>query len=137
MKRIEPMKTVCHTENSGMCYPEVTPGANAWVWSDQPNPKGDGTVRVTEHGLRRLLRIAAKAWPVVSYLAHAKCPEMQECYVRDVEPKKLAALLNELSSIFCEGDLVMSRLLVTPNGEAIRHKDHEVDEKGIPPWEVF
>lgn len=140
-QQVTPMPTVVHS-HSEITYTEVTPGATAWVWSDKPLK---GTVLVTEHGLRRLLRLAKRAWGIGKYANLKSLPAetqaelskigMDKLYDRDVEPEKMAAFLNECCTIFCEGDLVMSRLFVDEQGRAIAHQDEEVDEASIPPWE--
>ncbi len=124
-------EVVIHTGNSMMAYPEVTPNATAWAWSDQPNPKGDGTIRVTEHGLRRLLRIASQVYPHVAMNAYEGIAELRQMYAEEVNREAAVKLLNELSSIWCEGDLVMSRLFVDEQGRPIAHKDAEVDAAAV------
>lgn len=113
-----------------MAYPDVIENARAWVYSDdKPDKK---TITVTVHGLRRLLRIAHKAQPMVGHLVLGST---SDTYADAATPKKTAALLNELSTIWCECNLVMSRLFVTEDGKAVAHHDSEVDAAGIAPWE--
>lgn len=121
------MNTVCHTEGDYFSYPEVTRGCTDWVFSDA-RPKDD-TVRVTCHGLRRLLRLAARAQTVATgAIVNTDAPPEET-------RTKLVEIMREASTIWCEGDLVMSRLFVDDEGNAIAHCDKEVDEASIPPWE--
>jgi hypothetical protein len=113
-------------------HPEVTDDASDFAWSDA-KPKEE-TIRVTVHGLRRLLRIAAKAWPF-AMLQLASNADLKEMYAGEVSPEKVSEFLNELSSVWCEGELVISRLFVTDDGKAIAHSDEEIDAKGKAPWE--
>ena len=99
----------------------------------------NGTVCVTEHGLRRLLRLAAKVFPLVHQLRLYTCgkevpPHMFGLYAGECTPEILAEMGNESSTIWCEGTLVMSRLFVE-DGKVYAHPDEEVDAAGIPPWE--
>ena len=118
------------SENSAMSYPEVTPGATKFAMSDDPH--GDGTIRVTVHGIRRLLRLAKKVFPV-AFVMESKDAEVAELYAEQCSPEVLREMMNESSSIWCEDDLVMSRLFVANDGTPIAHKDAEIDARGIPP----
>lgn len=124
------MESVVANE-SMMSYPPVAAGATQWVWSDKK--PDDETIRVTVHGLRRLLRIAAKAYPYVATQCFSG--KAKEIYAKEFTRDGAWALLNELSSVFCEGDLVMSRLFVTPDGKAVAHQDEEIDRDSMAPWE--
>ncbi|MDY6810955.1 MAG: hypothetical protein SW127_18400 [Actinomycetota bacterium] len=125
------MDVYCPTADSDFAYPDVMPGATAFVVSED-KPTQD-TVLVTAYGLRRLLRFVANVQPL---LIQTAVPDMAECYRDALTPEKIRTMLNESCKIWCEGDLVMSRLFVTTDGKAvIAHKDPEVDAAGIPPWE--
>lgn len=122
------MDTVCPTEGHCMAYPDVLENATRWVWSDEKPPQE--TVTVTAHGLRRLLRLASQC----QRFALAAAVSDEKVFPAP-SGKELAAILNETSSVWCEGDLVMSRLFVTADGKAIAHCDEEVDAASVPPWE--
>jgi len=128
------METVCFNEPRGelaMSYPDVVHGAREWVWSDEQPPEGD-TITVTVHGLRRLLRIASQAYGVAAH--HLLREQGDDLYADRCTPEKLRALMNETSSIWCEGNLVMSRLFVTEDGKEIRHYNDDVDDGSAAPW---
>lgn len=134
------METICHNENSVMAYPEITPGATKWAWSDTKPP--EETVLVTAHGLRRLLRLASDAFAFAMFAlieeTNKPLPDdkkIENIYREQVAREKATSLLNESSSVFCEGHLVMSRLFVDKDGNALAHKDETVDQASIPPWE--
>mgnify|MGYP006921349888 CR=1 FL=1 len=141
---------VLHVSNAKtmLAYPEVIPGANKWVFSNTATLKdGDGTIRVTEYGLKRLLRLAAKVYPYVQARrwdglvpdeVHNSEPlkGVREMYEKQITPEKTVDLINELCTIFCEGDLVMSRLFVDADGHPFAHKDDEVDAASVPPSET-
>lgn len=125
------METVCENDGSNLCYPAVAQGATEWAWSNE-KPK-DEIVKVSAHGLRRLLRAASQSYAFVA--SSIGSPDISELYKDRVTPEKARALLGELSTIWCEGELVMSRLFVTENGELVAHKDAEVDDAGTAPWD--
>lgn len=129
-EREQPMPTVCPSEGSMLSYPEVMPNADRWLWDDA---RRKGTVLVTEHGLRRLLRLVKQSQAILMF--HTMKPSGDNPWAEDVAFDKIAPLARESASIFCEGSLVMSRLFVTPDGAAIAHPDEEVDSASIPPWE--
>ena len=114
-----------------MSYPDVVPGARKWAWSDDKPPNGE-TITVTVHGLRRLLRIAQRAYGISAH--HLLREHNDNLYANCCTPEKLRALMNETSSIWCEGNLVMSRLFVTEDGKEIRHYNDDVDEGSAAPW---
>lgn len=119
MKRKE---TVVHNADSILSYPEITPGADAWLWSDEPMK---GTVLVTENGLRRLLRLVSKVQGPLMAMA---IPQAKDTFMHDTTEKDLLELVNESSGIFCEGSLVMSRLFVDEKGRVVVHANPEVDK---------
>lgn len=131
----DPMPVIVPTEGSFLSYPDVMPNATAWVWSDEPKFPG-GVVLVTEHGLRRLLRLAAEVFPLAMVQLFKDSEDVQKLYAAHLEPQKLRTTIDEASSIWCEHNLVMSRLFIAKDGKtAIAHKDKEVDDASIPPWE--
>lgn len=124
------MEVVIPAEESCLSYPDVVQNARLWVYSDKKPDKE--TITVTVHGLRRLLRVARQSQFVVM---HAILGKKTDLYADDNTPGRLASLANELSKIWCEDDVVMSRLFVTDDGKACAHPDKEIDDAGIPPWE--
>ena len=119
-------ETVCPAQHSPLSYPEVFPGATDWLWSDADPHK---RITVTAHGLRRLLRLIARiaAADIKSVLdALDKGPPDGPFMV----PRQ-DELMNEASSIHCEGDLVVSRLFVSEDGREIRHPEEEVDATAV------
>lgn len=128
------METVCHTENHLLCYPDVTPGAARFAARDD-HPGDNEIVRVTAHGLRRLLRIALKAQQIAGWAAFREHPDAASVFADGATPEKCRDLFQQTAAVWCEGNLVMSRLFVDKDGRAIRHKDGEVDEASIAPWE--
>jgi len=132
------METICLSEGSMMSYPDVVWGGARWAWSDARPGDGKEVITVTVHGLRRLLRIASLAWPFAAHLLYSGNPgyDADPIYAEKVNMARAAELANELSSIWCEGNLVMSRLFVSEDGKAIVHPDKEVDDKSKFPWEL-
>lgn len=125
------METVCYTGDSLLQFPEVVPGGREFVYSDEPATHD--TVTVTVHGLRRLLRFVAQVQPLLMQTA---MPQMAECYTHgECSKERVTEMLNEACSIWCEGNLVMSRLLVDESGRVLVHSCQAVDVPGVPPWE--
>lgn len=122
---MNPLKTAVHNADSIFEFPEIMPGADAWLWSDEPSK---GTVVVTEDGLRRLLRLVSKMQGCLMYLALGGTPDLRETFMRDLTDVELRKMLNDSSGIFCEGNLVVSRLFVDADGCAIAHSNPEVDK---------
>lgn len=123
-----PLPIVVPQEGSVFEYPEVSPGADAWLWSDTP---ALGTLTVTEDGLRRLLRLISNSHGVLFFSLFRDKPELAEAWKYDVTSENLQKLLDESSKIFCEGSLVMSRLFVDGEGRAVAHPDEEVDKSAV------
>lgn len=122
------METVLQVD-SPCCYCEVTPGIRDWIYDDERPEKE--TVVVTAHGLRRLLRATHASLGVVFAAFHGGDDEFDE----RLERENLVPLMKELCTMWCEDEIVMSRLFVDDEGRAIRHQDDDVDAAGIPPWE--
>ena len=124
------MESVTPTAESCFSYPDVCENAPRWVYSDDKPDKE--TISVTVNGLRRLLRIAHEAQGMAG---HLMLDGANDLYASAATPEKAGALFRELSTVWCEDSLVMSRLFVTEDGKAVAHHDPEVDSAGIAPWE--
>ena len=57
-------------------------------------------------------------------------------YEQEATQVSAIELLNEISTVWCEGDLVMSRLFIDKEGNAVAHPNKEIDDCSIPPWEI-
>lgn len=121
------MEVVMPSEGSCFSYPQIMPGAREWVWSDEIPERGE-TITVTVHGLRRLLRLANEVFPLAMHII-----EPNDAW--KVTEENLHKALRESSSMWCDGELVMSRLFVTDDGKVIAHPNEDVDAKSIFPWE--
>lgn len=131
-----PLEPVLCYRPGNMCYPEIIPGINGWLHSDTPHFR---TITVSEWGLRRLLRFVYATQAKIDddrfaavkdgKTIEASAPEIREHF------KRWGDLYRQACSIFCEGDLVMSRLFVTEDGSVAAHHDEDIDEFGIPPHE--
>lgn len=115
--------TVCPAKDWMLSYPEVFPGANDWLWSDaDPHQR----MTVTAHGLRRLLRFVSEVQREdLDRVMDGKIPSDR------AERKSLTDRMNAAAAIFCEGDLVMSRLFVDAADLEIRHPHAEVDTAAL------
>lgn len=110
-------------DNSNVMYPEVFHGATEWVYGDQDPHQ---VVTVTAHGLRRLLRFVADVQAEdFDRVARGEIPKGEK------DRDQLTKRMNQGSTIFCEGDLVVSRLFVDGDGREIRHPDDEVDAAAL------
>ena len=100
-----------------VAYPEIVPGVTDWANSDD---RGDSSLSVTAHGLRRLLRIAADTQ---SSLMQRMCDRQK---LSDDDMK----LLNDVTAVWCEGDLVMSGLFII-NDKPVVHPNPEIANAGL------
>lgn len=115
--------TVCPMDGSPLSYPAVFPGATDWLWSDaDPHRR----ITVTAHGLRRLLRFVADV-QVEDFdaVTRGEIPKGEK------DRDQLTKRMNQESTILCEGDLVVSRLFVSPDDREIRHPDEEIDDAAV------
>ena len=92
-----------------VAFPEVFAGATAWAHSDEPSYPG-GIVCVSEAGLRSLLRLVKDAgdYMLCELIKHTVADHGHA----ERQEKMFPELLNGLSRIWCEGDLVVSGLFV-------------------------
>lgn len=113
-------------------YPEVCEGATSWALSDD-RPKEE-TIMVTAHGLRRLLRIARMAQGLAFFSIYKPESGIRNPFAEFGTPENISELMNKTTAVWCEGDLVMSRLFVAQDGQAVRHPNPEIDCESVEPW---
>jgi hypothetical protein len=100
-------------------FPEVLPGAIDWVYSNKPD---DGNITVTREGLRKLLIMSKHVWTLAlaAFLQSiGKTDDAKDMYPETFDSAWLAKRMNESSSVFCEGKLIVSGLFTDKDGKPV------------------
>ena len=120
-----------------LSYPEIMPGATAWVWSDEPRMSA-GVMPVSERGLRHVLRMIADMQQLLVdglVEAMAQKPEEEQDCVR-LPFKSVSKLIARSGQVWTEGDLVASGLFVGKDNQPILSRSPEVELLGSEPLRI-
>ncbi len=102
-----------------IAYPEIVPNATRWVWTEDSSHPG-GILCVYEPGVKALLQLVKDMQAFVFHLCMNDSTDNQTGKrVASFDPSQLNDLMNRSSTVWVEGDLVMSGLFVI--GDPVRN----------------
>lgn len=100
-------------------FPEIFPDATEWAASETPL---EGNITVNAQRFREILNLVGDAWPVAMSLMLIKGGQEKDAegmYGKSTDAAAMASMLNRISAVWCEGDLIVSGLFVDSQGNPL------------------